>query len=130
MNERGVRGWKKIDLWIEQEEAEQIVLSDDEVSAQAARHPVRVKVEDEPMSGVVVPELETMVIEDEDTKEEKIKRAREIRARSQKRRLKGKTREEKEEMAREEIDTEVLRDQFLGSDPSEVLLLRNTPDNS
>jgi len=121
-NERGDRGWKKIELWIEQEEAEEIVISDDEAPAPSATQPVRVKVEDEPMSGVVMPEPETMIIDDDDqdAKEDKMKRAKESRARKQKRRLKGKTREEKEEMAREEIDTEILKDQFLGSDAAEV----------
>jgi hypothetical protein len=34
--------------------------------------------------------------------------------------MKGKSREEKEEMAREELDLEVLKEQFLSEDGSEV----------
>lgn len=94
-NERGVRGWKKIELWIEQEEAEEIVVSDEERPPAAAPQ-VRVKVEDEPMGGIVVPEPEMMVIDDEeDHTVKKPEVAMKSRARRQKKILRGKTREEK-----------------------------------
>jgi hypothetical protein len=121
-NERGRRGLQKIETWLEQGEAEQRGLHD-----QGSLGPIRVKVEDEPMSGIVVPESEMMVVdEEEEEQKQPDSEAKERRIRRGKRLLKGKSREEKEEMAREEIDTEILQNLFLGSNAAEVYV-RQSP---
>lgn len=133
-NERMGR-WKKVELWIEQEEAEQIVLDDDEEET-TSQQEVRVKIEDEPMEDVSVPDVETisapqvMAIESDEDIEEKTRLAAKSRKRRKRKSLKGKTQEEKEEMAREEVDLEALRKDFQTADGSEVFppinpLLRN-----
>ena len=122
-NERMGR-WKRVELWIEQEEAEEIILDDDEDDA--SRQQVRVKIEDEPMEDVTVPAVETIptpqvtTVESDEDVEEKMKIAAKNRKRRKRRALKGKTQEEKEEMAREEVDLEVLGNNFLAADASEV----------
>jgi hypothetical protein len=126
-NDRVGRGWKKIELWIEQEDPEEIVLDDDDgttsttnnVSTKRAPKQVTVKIEDDVMEDVQTSVPETMVIDDDDHKE--LLRLAE-RSRKQRRRkaMKGKSREEKEEIAREEVDLEVLKNQFLNTDASEV----------
>jgi hypothetical protein len=131
-NERPGRGWKKIELWVEQDEAEEIVIDDDdeEVSNSAAKAPkqVKVKTEDEAMGGIIVPVPEAMIVDDVED-EEKLRLAEERRARRRWLQLRGKSQEEKEEVAREEVDMEVLKEQFLAEDGSDVipLLTRLTP---
>jgi hypothetical protein len=68
-----------------------------------------------------VPASEPMITDD--NHEESLKYAEKSRARRRRRVLKGKSREEKEEMAREKVDLEVLREQFLNVDPSEVCFI-------
>jgi hypothetical protein len=63
------------------------------------------------------------MILDEVEDEEKLRLAEESRARRRRLQLRGKSREEKEEVAREEVDMEVLREQFLAEDGSDVLPL-------
>ena len=116
-NDRATRGWKKIELWIEQEDAEVIVL-DDEPPPPPVPKQVTVKVEDDNPTGMLVPAPEPMEI-DEDLGG-KLEVTAERRARRRKKSLKGKSREEKEEMAREELDLEVIKEQFSGHDGSEV----------
>jgi hypothetical protein len=118
---RNGRGWKKVELWIEQEETDEIII-DDEPTASQPPQPIQVKVEDEPMGGIIVPMPGPMVIEDPETTAEKLRLAEKSRARQRRRRVKGKSREEKEELAREELDLEVLRDQFSGDDGTEVVI--------
>ena len=116
--------WKRVELWIEQEEAEEIILDDEEDDA--PRQQVRVKIEDEPMEDVIVPPVETipapqvMSVESDEDVEEKMRIAAKSRRRRKQRALKGRTQEEKEEMAREEVDLEVMRKNFLTTDGSEV----------
>jgi hypothetical protein len=116
--------WKRVELWIEQEEAEEIILDDEEDDA--PRQQVRVKIEDEPMEDVTLPAVETipapqvMSIESDEDVEEKMRIAAKSRRTRKQRALKGKTQEEKEEMAREEVDLEVMRENFLSTDGSEV----------
>jgi hypothetical protein len=121
-NDRLGRGWKKIELWVEQEEPEEIVLDDDDVPSTQITNPkqVTVKTEDEPMGGIIMSVPEAMDIDDVSDTENLIL-AQENRARRRRLYLKGKSQEEKEEVAREEVDMEVLREQFLGEDESKVI---------
>jgi len=117
--------WKKVELWIEQEQAEEIILDDDDDEDDSPRQQIRVKIEDEPMEDVAVPAVETilaqvMSVESDEDVEEKMRSAAKSRRRRKRRALKGKTQEEKEEIAREEVDLEVLRKNFLTTDASEV----------
>lgn len=117
--------WKKVELWIEQEEAEDIVLDDDEEDT--TRQEVHVKIEDELMEDITLPDVgaiptpQVMSIEPDEEIERKMRLAAKSRKRRKRRALKGKTQEEKEEMAREEVDLEVLRKEFQTVDGSEVL---------
>jgi hypothetical protein len=61
-----------------------------------------------------------MSIESDEDVEEKMRIAAKSRRTRKQRALKGKTQEEKEEMAREEVDLEVMRENFLSTDGSEV----------
>lgn len=117
-NDRTVRGWKKIELWIEQEDAEEIII-DDTPPPPPQPGQVTVKLEDDPSAGVVVHIPESMVI-DEEPENTDVVQTRPARRRRHKKSLKGKSREEKEEMAREELDLEVLKEQLLTEDGSEV----------
>jgi len=121
-NEHAGRGWKKIELWIEQEEAEGGM--EDDVPRLGMPRQVTVKVEDEAIGGIVIPEPmpERMVIDDEmeEGVEEKLRQTEKRRAKRRRGQLRGKTREEKEELARDEVDSKVLKDAFLNPDPSAV----------
>jgi hypothetical protein len=126
-NDRTVRGWKKIELWIEQEDAEQIILDDEPPPPPPpppAPEKVTIKVEDDESMDIVLPVSEPIVLDDEDVerKVEVVPKNR-VRRRPQRKSMKGKSREEKEEMAREELDLEVLKEQFLSEDGSEVYFL-------
>lgn len=128
-NDRVGRGWKKIELWIEQEDPEEIILDDDDednnsvVPESGGSKQVTVKVEDDVMGEVELPAAEPMFIESDEDHEELMRFAEKSRARRRRKAFKGKSREEKEEMAREEVDLEVLKDQFLNGDASEVCLV-------
>jgi hypothetical protein len=125
-DDRNGRGWKKVELWIEQENAEEITIDDSPGPSQPT--PIRVKVENDSMD-IIIPEPETMVIEDDDEdKEEKLRLAEKNRARRRRKDVKGKSREEKEELAREELDLEVLKDQFMGDDGTLVDPSKDVPD--
>ena len=115
--------WKKVELWIEQEEAEEVLPDDDEEAT--SQQLVRVKVEESvedvnppPVETIMAPQV--MAIESDEDLEEKMRHAAKSRRRRRRRELKGKTQEEKEEMAREEVDLEILRKVFLASDGSDV----------
>jgi hypothetical protein len=78
------------------------------------------------MDEVMLPTSQFMIIDsDDEDRAEKLRRARKIHAKRLREAFKNKTREEQEEMAREEVDLEVLRDQFLNEDELEVLLAFN-----
>ena len=117
-NDRINRGWKKIELWIEQEDAEEIVIDDPTPPSESRPRQVTVKVEDDPSAGIVLPVPEPMVIEAEEMTE--VVQRRPPATRRKKSSFKGKSREEKEEMAREELDLEVIKEQFLAEDGSDV----------
>jgi hypothetical protein len=118
------RGWRKIELWIEEDEAEEIVIDDDGPStSQPDPRSIRIKIEDEPMEDIIMPIADEWVREDSEDLEEKMKLATKSRTNRRRREVKGKSREEKEEVAREELDLEVLRDQFAGEDGTEVYTL-------
>ena len=119
-NDRVGRGWKKIELWIEQEDVEEIVLDDTPEPEIRGPRQVTVKIEDETTGKSSVPGPEPMMIESDEDQEEKIRLAKRSRAQ---RRLRGKSREELEEMAREEVDLDVLKHQFLTVDGSEVCFM-------
>jgi hypothetical protein len=127
-NDRINRGWKKIELWIEQEDVEEIVLDDTPEPEISGPKQVTVKVEDESMMEINLPEPEPMVIESDGDQEERVRLAERSRTWRLRKALKGKSQEEKEEMAREEVDLDVLRDQFLANDGSEVCLFYNIAD--
>jgi hypothetical protein len=127
-NDRINRGWKKIELWIEQEDVEEIVLDDTPEPEISGPKQVTVKVEDESMVEINLPEPQPMVIESDRDQEERMRLAEKSRARRLRNALKGKSREEKEEMAREEVDLDVLKDQFLANDGSEVYLVYHITD--
>jgi hypothetical protein len=116
-NDRTVTGWKKIELWIENDEEE-----DEEEEDVPRLRQVTVKVEDDTGGGIVQePRAEMMVIDDEvGGVEDEARRTEKKRAKRRKERLRGKTREEKEELARDEVDNEVLKDGFLNPDRSLV----------
>jgi hypothetical protein len=123
--EKRVRGWKKIEMWIEQEDPEEIVIDEeDEVEEpMTTRAPVRVKFEDEQMEDVVVPdEIIPAVTMDIDMteNEEFLKMAEKRRRKLRRKAMKGKSREEKEEIAREEVDFEVMQKTLLEDDESQV----------
>lgn len=120
--DKRARGWKKIELWIEQDDPEEIMLDEeDEQSPEARPAGVNVKVEDERMKDV---ETEEMIVEvplvvdsiDDDSIARMEKRRRKLRRKA----MKGKSREEKEEMAREEVDFEAMRSTFLDPDATQV----------
>lgn len=116
-NDRIARGWKKIELWIEQEDAEVIVL-DDEPTLPPGPKQVAVKVEDDNPTEMILPAPEPMELDEDLGLKSEVTAER--RARRRRKSLKGKSREEKEEMAREELDLEVIKDHFSGEDGSEV----------
>jgi hypothetical protein len=123
-NDRPERGWKKIEWWIEQEDAEEIVLDDEDVPSTqiTTSKQVTVKTEDEPMSGIIMSVPEIVDIDDvSDT--ENLRLAKESRLRRRRLNLNNKSQEEKEEVAREEVDMEILKEQFLGEDGSSVITL-------
>jgi hypothetical protein len=111
-------------MWIEQEDPEEIVIDEDEVEEPTTiRTPVRVKFEDEQMEDVVVLDemtpAATMDI-DSTQNEEFLKMAEKRRRKLRRKQMKGKSREEKEEIAREEVDFEVLQKTFVEDDASQV----------
>ena len=115
-SDRSIRGWKKIELWIEEESPDRIILDDDvdiPASRTSSQEVAKVKVEDEEMQDVVPSFQRPPSIAIDNLDEERKKIARENRAIRRRRQAQRKTREEKEEMAREEIDLEVLRGLFL-----------------
>ena len=117
------RGWKKIELWIEQDHLEEIVIDDEDDQLHTSAHaPVSVKVEDEGMEDVVREETSSAVPMFLDLNEnEELARIAERRRRVLRRQaMKGKSRAEKEEMAREEVDFEEMRSTFLHSDTTQV----------
>jgi len=122
-NDRVGRGWKKIELWIEQEDVEEIVLDDTPEREVRGPRQVTVKVEDETMEEISLPAPEPMVIESDEDQEEKMRLDETSRARRRRNALKGKSREEMEEMGREEVDLDVLKQQFLTVDGSEVCFM-------
>jgi len=67
-----------------------------------------------------IPAPQVMSVESDEDVEEKMRIAAKSRRRRKQRALKGRTQEEKEEMAREEVDLEVMRKNFLTTDGSEV----------
>src|SRR5271170_7042782 len=78
--------WKKVELWIEQEQAEEIILDDDDDEDDSPRQQIRVKIEDEPMEDVAVPAVETilaqvMSVESDEDVEEKMRSAAKSRRR-------------------------------------------------
>jgi hypothetical protein len=118
-----VRGWKKIELWIEEEDRQEIVLDEDGIPNPegSGREQVSVKIEDDAMGEVMFSVPQPIMLESSDeSRAEKMRRAQKSRARKLKTLLKGKTREDKEELAREEVDLEVLRDQLLNQHEPEV----------
>lgn len=124
--EKRARGWKKIEMWIEQEDPEEIVI--DEVGEVAepttSRAPVRVKFEDEQMEDVVVPDeiAPTTTMDVDSTHNEQFLQMAEKRRRKLwRKQMKGKSREEKEEIASEEVDFELLQKTFLEDDASQVV---------
>lgn len=118
--DRVSRGWKKIELWIEQEDAEEIVLDDTPEPERGGARRVTVKVEDESMGEINLPEPEPMVIESDGDQEEIMRVAARSRANRLREAMKGKSPEKKAEIAREEADLDVLKGQFLAVDGSEV----------
>lgn len=129
-NDRVGRGWKKIELWIEQEDAEEIVLDDTPETESSGTRRVTVKVEDEPMGEINLAEPEPMVIESDGDQEKMMKPAARSRATKLREAMKGKSPEEKAEVAREEADLNVLKGQFLAVDASEVYLFNDIADLS
>ena len=133
-NDRSVRGWKKIELWIEQEDAEEIVLDDEPAPPPMPPPPapkeVTVKVEEDEIRGVIMPIPEPMPLDEVVERKEEVPVVKpRVRRRRQKKSLKGKSREEKEELAREEVDQEVLKEQFLAEDGSDVFFFRDIVAN-
>ena len=118
--DRVTRQWKKIELWVDQDDVEQIVI-DDEHSETSVQHiTVKQEVELQPSAGFQNPDLVLMDI-DEGVEAGPSWRPLESVPRQRRRRdLQGKTQEEKEEVAREEVDLEILREQFLDPHVSEV----------
>jgi hypothetical protein len=112
-------------MWIEQDDPEEIVIDEDDVEEPTTiRAPVRVKFEDEQMEDVVVPDeitpaarMDIDLMENEEFLKMAEKRRRKLRRKA----MKGKSREEKEEIAREEVDFEVMQKTFLEADASQVL---------
>ena len=90
-NDRVGRGWKKIELWIEQEDAEEIVLDDTPEPEISGPRQVTVKVEDESMGEINLPEPEPMVIESDGDQEEMMRLAEKSRAMRRRKALKGKS---------------------------------------
>ena len=127
---KNIRGWKKIELWIEQEDVEEIVLDDTPEPEIRGPRQVTVKVEDESMGEITLPETEPMVIESDEDQEEMMRLAARSRTRRLHKTLKGKSQEAKEEMAREQVDLDVLKNQFLSVDGSEVYLFDDITDPS
>jgi RNA polymerase III RPC4 len=119
-NDRIARGWKKVELWIEQGDAEEIDL-DREPSPPPAPKRVTIKVEDDHSTGILVPAPEPMELDEDLGRTAEV--APKIRARRRRKSLKGKSREEKEEMAREELDLEVIKEHFSSEDGFEVRYL-------
>jgi hypothetical protein len=118
------RGWRKVELWIEHDEPQEIVIDDDELEESASRTmaPARVKIEDERMDIVGEEEMgaESRMDLDKTEIEELARVAQRRRLQLRKKAMKGKSREEKEEMAREHVDFEALTSTFLDPDPSQV----------
>jgi hypothetical protein len=118
------RGWRKMELWIEEDEVEEIIIDDDGPTlSQPDPRSTRIKIEDEPMEDIIMPIAEDWVREDPEDLAEKMRLATQSRTNRRRREVKGKPREEKEEVAREELDLELLRDQFAGEDGTEVYIL-------
>jgi len=117
------RGWKKIELWIEQEEAEEIVIDGDEPTTSTPKQEdktVRVKVEDEVEPMQWIQDLEPMLIEeDAEDVEERLRNAERRRRRRRKEKFESMTEEEKLEMVGEELDQEVLKRTFGGNEAME-----------
>ena len=115
------RGWKKTELWIEQDDQEEIVI-DDEDEQLPTSAPVSVKVEDGRMEDVVgetTGSAHPMFV-DLNENEELARMAERRRRKLRRKAMKGKSRAEKEEMAREEVDFEAMRFTFLNPDATQV----------
>jgi len=118
--DRVTRQWKKIELWVEQDDVEQIVI-DDEHSETSVQHiTVKQEVELQPSAGFQNPDLVLMDIDEGVEAGPSWRPLESVPRRRRRRDLQGKTQEEKEEVAREEVDLEILREQFLDPHVSEV----------
>jgi len=115
------RGWKKIELWIEQADPEEIVIDDEDEQLRTSA-PVSVKIEDGRMEDVVGEKTVSAhpMFVDLNENEELAQMAERRRRKLRREAMKGKSRAEKEEMAREEVDFEAMRSTFLNPDATQV----------
>jgi hypothetical protein len=121
-HDRASRGWKKVELWIEQEDPEEIILDDDDdTQTYDNKNKAQVKIEDEDvMREFLKLDPKEMDLEDDEGMTDNTQNTERARAQRRKRAFTGKSKEEKEEIAREELDLEVMQEQFLTQDPFEV----------
>ena len=105
--DRVSRQWKKIELWVEQDDVEEIVIDDEHSDTTR----VSVKEEQKQQPALDLQNLDVVMMDIDEGVESGASAAQVPRRRRQ-RDLLGKTQEEKEELAREEVDLEILREQF------------------